>query len=52
MTKLAEATFKKQCDIYKNSFKNENGKNTTELSKYVWSLRENDKIPSIKWKIV
>ena len=23
-----------------------------ELSKYVWSLRENDKIPSIKWKIV
>ena len=27
-------------------------KNSTELSKYVWSLRENNKIPPIKWKIV
>ena len=27
-------------------------KNSTELSKYICSLRENDKIPSIKSKIV
>ena len=27
-------------------------KNSTELSNYVWSLRENTKMPSIKWKIV
>ena len=31
--------------------KNENNKSRTELSKYVWLLRENTKIPSIKWKI-
>ena len=27
-------------------------KTRTELLKYVWSLRKNDKIPLIKWKIV
>ena len=32
--------------------KNENSKNSMELSKYVWPLRENNKTPSIKWKIV
>ena len=37
---LAETTFKER---YSNS---------TELSKYVWSLRENNKKLSIKWKIV
>ena len=49
---LAETTFKEQYSNHKSSFKNENSKNSTELSKYVWSLRENNKIPSIKWKIV
>ena len=49
---LSETTFKKQYGNHKSSFKNENSKNSTELSKYIWSLREDDKIPSIKWKIV
>ena len=49
---LAETTFKERYSNHKSSFKNENGKNSTELSKYVWSLRENNKKPSIKWKIV
>ena len=49
---LAEATFKERYSNHKSSFKNENSKNSTELSKYVWSLRENNKKPSIKWKIV
>ena len=49
---LAETTFKERYSNHKSSFKNENGKNSTELSKYVWSLRENNKIPSIRWKIV
>ena len=49
---LAESTFKERYGNHKSSFKNENGKNCTELSKYVWSLKENDEIPSIKWKIV
>ena len=49
---LAETTFKERYSNRKSSFNNENIKNSTELSKYVWSLRENNKIPSIKWKIV
>ena len=49
---LAETTFKERHSNHKSSFNNENSKNSTELSKYVWSLRENNKIPSIKWKIV
>ena len=49
---LAETTFKERYTNHKSSFNNENSKNSTELSKYVWSLRENNKIPSIKWKIV
>ena len=32
--------------------KNGSDKNSTELSKYVWSLKENNKIPLIKWKII
>ena len=49
---LEETTFKEQYSYHKSSFNNENSKNSTELLKYVWSLRENNKIPSIKWKIV
>ena len=46
---LVETTFKERYSNHKISFKNENSKNSTELSKYVWSLRENNKKPSIKW---
>ena len=49
---LAETTFKEWYSNQKSSFKNENSKNSTELSKYVRSLRENNKKPSIRWKIV
>ena len=51
-TGLAGATFKERYSNHKTSFKNENSKNSTELPKYVWSLRENNKKASIKWKIV
>ena len=50
--RLAETTFKERYSNHKSSFKNENSKNSTELSKNLWSLTENNKIPSIKWKIV
>ena len=49
---LAETTFKERYTNHKSSFNNEKSKNSAELLKYVWSLRENNKIPSIKWKIV
>ena len=45
---LAETTFKEQYSKNKSLFKNGNSKNITELSKYVSSMRENNKIPSIK----
>ena len=40
--RLAETTFKERYSNHKSSFKNKNSKNSTELSKYVWSLRENN----------
>ena len=49
---LAETTFKEPYTNNKSSFNNENSKSSKKLLKYVWSLRENNKIPSIKWKIV
>ena len=49
---LAEATVKERYDNHKSLIKNESSKNSTELSKYLYSLRENKKISSIKWKIV
>ena len=36
---LAETTFKERYSNQKSSFKIENSKSSTELSKYVWSLR-------------
>ena len=49
---FAKTTFKEWYGNHKSLFKNENSKNSTELSKYVWSSRENKKIPLIKWKRV
>ena len=49
---LTETTFKERYGNHKSSFKNENSQNSTESWKYIWSLRENVKIPSIKWKTV
>ena len=45
---LAETTFKERYRNHKSLFKNGNGKNITELSKYVCSMKENNKIASIK----
>ena len=50
--RLAGTTFKERCSNQKSSFNNENSKSSTELSKHVWSLRENNKIPSVKLNIV
>ena len=49
---LAETTFKERYTNHESSLNNENSKNSTELLKYVWSLKENNKMPSIKWNIV
>ena len=49
---LTETTFKERYGNHKILFNNENSRHSTELSKDVWSLRENGKIPSVKWNIV
>ena len=49
---LAGTTFKERYSNHKSLIKNKNSKNSTELLKYVWPLRENNKMPSIKWKIL
>ena len=49
---LAETSFKDRCRNHISSFNNEQHKTKTELSKYVWSLKNENKIPSIEWKIL
>ena len=49
---LAETSFKDRYRNHISSFNNEQNKRKTELSKYVWSLKNENKIPTIKWKIL
>ena len=49
---LAETPFKDRYRNHVSSFNNEQHKTKTELSKYVWSLKNENKIPTIKWKIL
>lgn len=49
---LAETTFKKRFSNHKKSFKSEKYKNETELSKELWSLKNNNYKPTIKWRTV
>ena len=39
---LTEGTFKKRYNNHTSSFRNEKHKHATELSKYVWELKELD----------
>ena len=49
---LTDTTFKERFNNHTMSFRNEFRKTNTELSKYVWLLKENGKVPNITWKIV
>ena len=49
---LAERSFKDRYNNHKPSFHNDQPKNSTELSKYVWSLIYENKTPTINWKII
>jgi hypothetical protein len=49
---LAETTFKERYGNHKKDIKHEKYKNSTELAKYVWSLK-NQGIPyAISWRII
>ena len=50
---LTENTFKNRWYQHRNSFKYESKANSTELSKYVWSLKNNGIAdPILSWKII
>ena len=49
---LTEGTFKTRYLNHTSSFRNEKSKNATELSKYIWSLKESNARYSITWKII
>ena len=44
--------FKSRLAVHKNSFKNRNSSNPTELTKYIWSLIDSNKSWNIKWRII
>ena len=48
---LTEMTFKERYYGHTSSLRHEKNKNETELSKYVWKLRNEGISPSIKWSI-
>ena len=49
---LTEGTFKQRFTQHKQSFHNRKYANSTELSKYIWELKENNKAYYIKWSII
>ena len=49
---LTEGTFKQRFTQHKHSFRHRNQMNSTELSKYIWQLRDSKKDFNIKWTII
>ena len=49
---LTEGIFKDRFNKYKTSFHHDKYQNSTELSKYAWSLQDNNDIYHILWEIV
>jgi hypothetical protein len=45
-------TFKERYGGHKTSFKNVKKRNTTELSKFYWQLKDQGKTPEIQWSIL
>ena len=49
---LTEGTFKTRYANHTSSFRNPKQKCATELSKYIWSLKESNTQFSVKWRII
>ena len=49
---LTEGTFKQRFTQHKHSFHHRSYMNSTELSKYIWHLRDSNKDLNIKWTII
>ena len=50
--RLTERTFKQRFSQHKATFKHRKYTKSTELSKYIWKLRENNQDFNIKWTII
>lgn len=49
---LAETPFKDRYRNHVKSFKNKKYEKETELSKYIWELKDGNKEPMVKWSIL
>ena len=49
---LKKHLFKDRYRKHISSFDNEQRKKNTELSKYIWSLKNKNKAPTINWKMM
>ena len=49
---LTENTFKTRYNAHKHSFRNQNNKNATTLSQYIWKLKDNGISHSLKWRVL
>ena len=49
---LTEGQFKTRYNNHNTSFRHESKRSSTELSRYIWELRDNNIQYNIKWKIV
>ena len=49
-TGLCDTAFKLRCRNHVSSFRNERYKHATELSKYIWSLKDKNAKYNIKWR--
>ena len=48
---ISETEFKSRYNNHTMSFRNRTHENDTELSKYIWSLKDQNKVFDIKWPI-
>ena len=48
----SHTTFKERYGNHTRDFNHDRYSKCAELSKYIWQLKRNRKIPSIEWKIV
>ena len=49
---LTENTFKERWYQHKNSFKYENKAKSTELSKHIWNLKNDNITPTLSWEVI
>ena len=49
---LTEGTFKKRWYNHCHDFRNESKEKSTELSKHIWDLKKEGKVPILKWEII